>query len=383
MSTKTTGRRPVFFVATTGSPTSTVRREHCKITADIANQLGIPVNLPDPSQVRIGITQEDVDASSNPAYEDFAGSSASFTVEEIIAGIGRIEIYPNSGTGRRDGGIYKLFAGDLIPTDARITLWSSVPSSTRIDGAVTRHFDEPHPMGGKDFTEVVETGGADLCLFTPHGGNIELATSDQLAHTKSELLNLGLVPTIWDCRGRWGGGETFERWHVTSTDLRLASFPGLEFLMTSYLPFRYAVGLHGFSWERRDDDPSQYRRGIIIGGRASMSDKLAIRSAIEAELGISTLIAFYIADEVEGDQSFRGLDGDLTALGKSRRWRGTSVRNIANRLSPSGIHIEQSRGVRRNAIISEKVALGIAKGLDKLVAGAPSVWSLPAVAAML
>lgn len=364
-----TGQVPVFFVAAYRRPSSGERREHCKITADVAEQLGIPAPLPEPYQVRVAVTAEDVEASTNSVYREQLGSAAVFTVEEIIAGTRRLEIYPSSGSGARDGGTHRLFAGGGIPIDARVTLWSSAPTSTRIDGVDASDGTSPSTAGG-GFREIVDSG-ADLVIAAPHGGSIEKATSDQLAHLRRRLSTLGLAPAVWDCRGEWEDGPSSRRWHVDPAAIQRRSFPGLDYLMTAFPPFSYAVALHGFRWGPRDDDPHQDKRGIVLGGRAPISDKLAIRQAIEVELGISGLVAFYLADESTGDHSFPGLDGDLADFDGTPALRGTGARDVVNRLSPHGLRIEQSRGVRESSILTEKVAAGIARAIEDLEA-----WSL-------
>jgi len=372
MSANRIGQVPVFFVATTGTPSAIERREHCKITADLARGLGIPQHLTEPRQVRIGVTRDDVAASTHGSYAGRLGASANFTVDEFVAGANRVEIHPDSAAGRNDGGVARLFGGGLLPVDARVTLWSSAPSSTTIDGTVRQSFEEPSHE--RRFEEVVETGGDDLCIFAAHGGDLELGTSAQLSRLKAELFGRGRMPTVWECRGI-GGGETCRRWHITSSEIQPASFPGFGHLLTAYPPFRSAVGLHGFRWGRRLGYPDESKRGLILGGRASKDDKLTIRAAIESEVGIRGLIAFYVADEREGDASFRGLDGDLGAFDQTPFLRGTSARNVVNRLSPAGIQIEQSRGVRHHPILAEKVAVGIAKALAE-IARQPNGWPL-------
>ncbi len=374
LSTHRTGQVPVFFVATAARPSPGERREHCKITADLAEWLGIPASLPEPYQVRVGITRQDVEAAANGAYGELEGSAAVFTVGEIIAGSRRLEIYPSSGSGAGDGGTYRLFAGGGIPVDARVTLWNAAPTATRIDGAEPRSLAEPLP-GQSGFREVVETGNPadapELVIAAPHGGSIEIATSDQLALLKRQLSSLGVAPAVWDCRGEWSGGQSFERWHIAADDIQRSSFPGLDHLMTVFPPFAHAVALHGFRWGPRDDDRRQDRRGIVLGGRAPIATKLAVRQAIEVELGIRGLIAFYLADESAGDRSFPGFDGDLADLDGVPALRGTGARNVVNRLSPSGLHVEQSRGVRESPILAAKVAAGVARAFDDLAAWNP------------
>ena len=392
MSVEILGQVPVYFVATPGLPSRWERREHCKITVDLARRLGFPVpasaahgaalrgssgRLPEPFQIRLGVTRQDADASSHESYAEHVGSAAVFTVDEIIAGAGRAEIYPNSRLGGQDGGVYKLFRTDVLPVDSRVTLWNKATSSTRVDDAVATHFAEP--ARGRYFREIIESGSPDLCVLAPHGGSIETETSDQLAMLKHELQRLGIVPTVWDCRGSWGGDETRRRWHVRADEMQRASFPGLDHLLTAFPPFRFAVALDGFRWGLRPDAAGASKRGIILGGRAPKCAKLALRKAIEQQIGIRGLIAFYIADEREGDESFPGIDGDLAMFGELSQVRGTGARHVVHRLSPAGLVIQQSLGVRRHAILAEKVAVGAARALEQRLS-LPSEWCYAATA---
>ena len=111
------------------SPTD--RWERCRISADIASALDIPADglRSGEYQVRIGVTQADVNVLFNPGYLEFLGKSESFVVGGVASGSQRVEIYSNSGPGAKDGGVFKLygggnpFAGADIPTNARVTLW--------------------------------------------------------------------------------------------------------------------------------------------------------------------------------------------------------------------------------------------------------------------
>lgn len=62
-----------------------------------------------------------------------------------------------------------------------------------------------------------------LAVLAPHGGGIEPGTEAQ-----AELVGRRLGSdraTVWQCRGRWRGRLSFERWHITSTDIDPRSFP--------------------------------------------------------------------------------------------------------------------------------------------------------------
>ncbi len=138
------------------------RWERCRISADVASALGIPADRltggESTYRVRIGVTQADVNVLFNPGYVEFLGKSESFVVDGIASGSQRVEIYPNSGPGAKDGGVFKLygggnpFAGTRIPTNARVTLWREELVANRVekaacgsgDGAARRVAGDPN-----------------------------------------------------------------------------------------------------------------------------------------------------------------------------------------------------------------------------------------------
>lgn len=350
----------VSLIALTTAPTdSTARREHAAITQDVASQLGIAAPLHEPfPQVRVAVT--------GPSGS--VGNTANFTVVSILAGTNQVAVFPSStssGALQTDGGIYKLLGSNTLPSGTLVRLWNQAPSSTSLDGAAFgASFTEP--MADKSFKETVETGTAKLLIFAPHGGSIELKTSVELATAKSRLIALGTTPAVWDAQGIWGNNQTYQRWHITSGDINPASFPGLDHLVARYSTFPHALAFHGFSW---NETSASFKEGIVIGGRASLADKLAVKAAIEAEVGTG-VISFYVADG-SGDHSFPGPDGDLAAFPDLAELRGVSADNIVNRLSPAGgIQIEQSRGVRETTLLATGVATGAANALHHLVTGA-------------
>jgi len=127
--------------------------------------------------------------------------------------------------------------------------------------------------------------------------------------------------SLWRCGGWKQGGGAFKSWHITSTDIHEASFPGLDSVISR--GFAYAVAFHGF--EPEEDDPDI----IIGGGGTSDSLKHEIKEAIEGAIagsGITVRIA-------RPDEEFGG----------------DSPRNIVNRLTASeanGVQIEQSLQAR-------------------------------------
>jgi phage replication-related protein YjqB (UPF0714/DUF867 family) len=83
-----------------------------------------------------------------------------------------------------------------------------------------------------------------LIVIAPHGGDIEFHTDQQAERVASRLVAKAV--SSWRCKGFKGDGS-FDRWHITSTDIHEASFPRLNSVISR--GFTYAVAIHGF------DDP--------------------------------------------------------------------------------------------------------------------------------
>lgn len=184
------------------------------------------------------------------------------------------------------------------------TLDSQVPHPTYTDAQAEAN---------GEFVERLGDNGthAGLIAIAPHGGRIERYTDQQAERVASQL---GV--SSWRCKGWKQGGGAFGRWHITSTDIHEASFPGLNQVISR--GFTYAVAFHGFG------DPD-----ILIGGAAPDSSKQEIKTAIEDALAGSDI-------EVRIARPDEGFGGD-------------SPRNIVNRLTAggtNGIQIEQSLAAR-------------------------------------
>jgi phage replication-related protein YjqB (UPF0714/DUF867 family) len=192
------------------------------------------------------------------------------------------------------------------------TLDSQVPHPIFTDEQQARDHDE--------FIEQLEDNGrhTGLIVIAPHGGDIEQYTDLQAERIASRLAAKGV--SAWRCKGWKQGGGAFDRWHITSTDIHEASFPGLDSVISR--GFTYAVAFHGF--EAKEGEPD-----IIIGGAAPDSLKEEIKAAIEGAIagsGITVRIA-------RPDEDFNG----------------DSLQNIVNRLTAggaNGIQIEQSLRAR-------------------------------------
>ncbi len=138
------------------------RWQSCRISADVATALGIPAadlsHGAETYQVRISVTEADVNVLFNPGYLEFLGKSDSFVVSGLANGSHRVEIHPNSGPGAKDGGVFKLFGGGnpftgaSIPTNARVTLWRDELSPDRVEEPAdgTGDDEDRHARSGAD-----------------------------------------------------------------------------------------------------------------------------------------------------------------------------------------------------------------------------------------
>ena len=160
---------PIFPIGASQAPPAdegkvspTRRWQSCKISADIATALGIPVeglrNGEGTHQVRIGVTEADVNVLFNPGYLEFLGKSECFVVDGIATGSQRVEIHPNSGPGTKDGGVFKLFGGGNpftgghIPTNARVTLRREELTADRAEKLAGGENPDRHAMESADCT---------------------------------------------------------------------------------------------------------------------------------------------------------------------------------------------------------------------------------------
>jgi phage replication-related protein YjqB (UPF0714/DUF867 family) len=197
----------------------------------------------------------------------------------------------------------------------------------------------PHPTikemqapAESEFIERLTDDGAPtfFAALAPHGGIIERYTSEQAEHMLKALPGRC---TSWRCKGWNMGGQALKRWHITSTDISDASFPGLASI--SKRGFKYAVAFHGYSIPR-----------ILVGGGAPRALREEVRAAIEKAL--------------------RGT-GFTAALGtEGLQFSGGSPRNVVNRITAGGaggIQIEQPLDARTRCWreIAEAVAGVFAK----------------------
>ena len=125
----------------------------------------------------------------------------------------------------------------------------------------------------------------DLIALAPHGGFIEHHTDDQ-----AELVAAITGRSSWRGKGWRPDGGALERWHITSTDIDVRSFPLLR--RVSRGRFDHAVAFHGFGGS-----------GVVIGGGAPQWLKGTVCDAI--------------ADALSGHRDDRAA-GDARG---SARWR--------------------------------------------------------------
>jgi phage replication-related protein YjqB (UPF0714/DUF867 family) len=176
---------------------------------------------------------------------------------------------------------------------------------------------------GGEFVERLDDDGArrSLIVLAPHGGDIEPHTDEQADRVAACLADFGV--SSWRCKG-WrarradGTGGAFDSWHITSTDLAPASFPGLGSVIDR--GFKYAVAFHGF------DDQE-----VLIGGSAPPTLKARISSAIARAIAGSGITVRVATPE--------------------DHYGGDDERNIVNRLTRGGVggvQLEQSLPARRD-----------------------------------
>lgn len=152
-----------------------------------------------------------------------------------------------------DGGRSRLGAtGDSFSVE---------PATTVVDGAIDR---TTAATDGGYVDRLTDPGGAGLAALAPHGGFIEWGTDYQAHHVGDRL-----DATAWYAAGWWPSGGAFPRWHVTSTDLHRASYPGLDAIADR--GFDHAVSFHGWTESH-----------VAVGGAAPRDLRADVRDAIAA-----------------------------------------------------------------------------------------------------
>jgi hypothetical protein len=159
-------------------------------------------------------------------------------------------------------------------------------------------------------------------------------------------------------------GGTFDRWHITSTDIHEASFPLPNTIINR--GFTHAVAFHGFS----DDD-------ILIGGGASDSLKTELKEAINDALnnegsGCKVIIRIARAEDNFNGDSPRNIVNRLANgswIQINRLWRSESaagLRSPRQSLRSTGEYWpERARRAYNDKVMPENISIsGQVKGYD-------------------
>lgn len=381
------------------------QREHAYISTALAEDLGFAPhdgsgNLtvdpdwrqPNP-QIRVRLTSPATISNwkSGTTYRNRASNTV-FTVVGVIEDARRIVwVYDGlDGTDvETDSGQYKLFAEDTVVSGDRepgIDVYADVDADDLLDTVTanvycspvsrstfttttttnTNHYTENDANGSFRETAVRKNDNR-FALIVPHGGAIEVKTSDQISPfvtTLEDAATYNIPATYWKAEGQWSDDQTSKRWHITTTNTSEQSFPALAEMLdeTDYTwfdtdhAFRRTLAFHGFSSDEAD---------IIVGGGTDLNAKCHVATKIKAETGMGPVaVRIYHDDQIidvlanDSHQVCRkGLDGD-------------SDRNIINRLAADGgIQIEQSGDVRNDATYRDGVAKGAAKAIGELLNG--------------
>jgi phage replication-related protein YjqB (UPF0714/DUF867 family) len=263
-----------------------VHAEHASAAPELMREVGLDVG-------RQAVIRRAVDTF---ALYTLTGAPTEVSTDTVRMG--------RAGRGRLDGAEEQQFRARL--------------DSVAVDPAAT---EEEARRGEKLLERFDDGGGRALIVIAPHGGDIEPFTDLQAEHVQELLGDLGV--SSWRCQGWRPGGGAAARWHITSTDLSTASFPGLAAATAG--GFRHAVSFHGFVEEGRPD--------ILVGGAGPDALKRVVRAVI--------------ADAVAGTGLRVEIAGADDPLG------GAEEANIVNRLTSDrrhGIQIEQQPGARSGTL---------------------------------
>lgn len=235
-----------------------------------------------------------------------SGNFAIFTVSEVNKSSSNISI--------SSGGLFRLDNPVLPAVVYPVTI---VPNNS-----IT--YTQAKSVG--DGVENYTVGSSNKCLFmAPHGGNIEVGVDSQAVKACMSLSG----SSFWYFSGFKIPNGAYNRWHITSTDYNLISWPYLQRLISKIPSFQYGVSFHGFS-----------SSGILIGGSAPDSVKQSIKNAIQVVVPGQT----------------------VTVALANQAYSGDSPKNIVNRYAKYGIQIEQSLAVRTN--YGNAVAVAVANFIN-------------------
>jgi phage replication-related protein YjqB (UPF0714/DUF867 family) len=390
----------VSLLSSAGVP-ETSRREFVEISDDLAAELGITAADIDPDdaapnpQIRLRIY-------SAPAGSGIAGNSAVFTVVAIrnvaMPPLKRVWVYAGAD---KNSGQFKLFAkanntlvgtpdsspfDDILDNVSLRALPIPVSSSTFQSGGssvATQFYCET--SSGKFYVEsAVREASDQVVAIAPHGGKIEEGTSDQVDYFATAFATLESVPVnTWKLEGEGGMDQTFPRWHITSTSIDIASYPGLADLLPPGGSFDYAVAFHGFGGSSAVcmGTPGNKRRELILGGRAPQKLKCAIAGKIVDAMGDAVpSLAGSLAISIRhygGTANIEIRDICNEPVSESGL-SGIGLDNIVNRLATNGgIQLEQSKNLREHGVLLKLVADATAAGLAQFLANPGAAYCAP------
>lgn len=175
-----------------------------------------------------------------------------------------------------------------------------------------------------EFVERIVDKGSRILVLGCHGGNIEYFTDMQAERVTQALSPYGA--SAWICKGWNEAIGAFKCWHIDSTDIDPASFPGLA--QVTRRDYKHCVSFHGSDVN-----------GVLIGGLAPYELKLLMAKEIRRVTRNKFEVTVATAeDSFNGDNPF----------------------NVVNRFTygPGGVQLEQSLEARTDywEAISDAVA---------------------------
>jgi len=230
--------------------------------------------------------------------------------------------------------------------DGRARIGLTEPASIAVRTTV------PHPdlspTQAWRYDELTETVWQDppadsVLLLAPHGGDIE-ANTDETAVWCHKHLPEAISSTVYMVQGF--GDDAFDHWHISSTDMALASYPKLQALDAQRGGYPYAVAFHIHT----DAD-------VIVGGRLPAID----RDRIAARLR-----------EAFCTEANYTLPGDVVTNADHHMAR--SKTNVVNRLTQDDassfqVSLPPSVAQRKRKLVGQTLANAIADYLFPLATG--------------
>lgn len=189
------------------------------------------------------------------------------------------------------------------------------PTPASFSASVVRPTTDPHIYRESDAREnggYFETWDIDpqdnVLITAPHGGSIELKTTD-LAYRLARQLDT----SVWGAEGYVSAAYprgTFATWHITSTHVEPGGWPGLKHVHEA-TNWEYAVSIHGFT-----------QADIAVGGTVPIELRRQLATALNNNAAIT---ANAVAVGPDGDDA-----------GAYSSWWGDSADNFVNWLTSSG-----------------------------------------------